>query len=83
MYLLISIVLSTILGCVLMVLGPIGGGVVAFGIIVGCLFRGLYLLNKIFQKISVFSSEEPFQDHLESARAYKKYLKEKSNRSLS
>ena len=46
MYLLISIVLSAILGLILLMMGPFGG-VIAFGIVLGCLFRGLYLLKDI------------------------------------
>lgn len=51
MYLVISIVLSIILGYVLMFFGPLFGGLLAFGIIAGCLFRGLYLLNEIHKKV--------------------------------
>ncbi|ENH96049.1 hypothetical protein J416_12629 [Gracilibacillus halophilus YIM-C55.5] len=58
MYLLISIILSSILGYVLMMMGPLVGGIVAFGIVVGCIFRGLYLLNDIHKRISNISPEE-------------------------
>ncbi|MDG5471462.1 hypothetical protein P6709_06860 [Jeotgalibacillus sp. ET6] len=52
MYLLISIILSIILGFILMMLGPIFGGIAAFGIVVGCIFRGLYLLNSIHKRLT-------------------------------
>lgn len=51
MYLLLSIVLSLILGFVLLSIGPLVGGVIAFGIVIGCIFRGLYLLNDIHKRI--------------------------------
>ena len=52
MNLLSSIVLATILGFLLLLLGPIGGGLIAFGIVLGCLIRGLYLLNDISKRFS-------------------------------
>ncbi|WP_174732247.1 hypothetical protein [Mesobacillus harenae] len=52
MYLLLSIVLSTLLGYVLLMAGPLFGGLLAFGIIAGCLFRGLYLLTNIHNRLS-------------------------------
>ncbi|UOQ87236.1 hypothetical protein [Gracilibacillus salinarum] len=58
MYLLISIISSAILGLLLFMLGPIFGGLIAFGIIVGCLFRGLYLLSAIHQQLSQVTSNE-------------------------
>ena len=51
MYLLLSIALSAVLGYILLIIGPLVGGIVAFGIVVGCIcFRGLYLLNDIHFK---------------------------------
>lgn len=47
MKLLITIALSTIFGYLLMFLGPLIGGLLAFGIILGILTRGLILLNEI------------------------------------
>ncbi|MFC7063780.1 hypothetical protein [Halobacillus seohaensis] len=58
MYLLLSIILSVVLGYILMIMGPLVGGIIAFGVVVGCIFRGLYLLNDIHKKISNISSEE-------------------------
>ncbi|MFC9599457.1 hypothetical protein ACFY5J_18900 [Peribacillus butanolivorans] len=72
MYLIISIVLATILGYLLLMMGPLVGGVLAFGIVVGCLIRGLYLLNKISKKL-----ETPKSDKVKAA--YEDYLKEKEN----
>ncbi|WP_243299572.1 hypothetical protein [Bacillus litorisediminis] len=52
MLLILSIVLSTFLGFLLLsTMGPIYGGIMAFGIVAGCLFRGVYLLNEINQHI--------------------------------
>ncbi|WP_138417509.1 hypothetical protein [Aquibacillus sediminis] len=67
MYLLLSIILSAILGYILMMMGPLVGGIVAFGIVVGCIFRGLYLLNGIYNRISNISPKEE-----------REYLEEKS-----
>ncbi|MGP4062500.1 hypothetical protein [Halobacillus sp. H74] len=47
MYLFFSIILSVLLGWLLMMAGPLLGGIIAFGIVAGCLFRGVYLLNKL------------------------------------
>lgn len=52
MYLLLSIVSATILGYLLLRLGPLIGGLFAFGIVLGCMFRGLYLLNDISKRLS-------------------------------
>ncbi|MDR7240487.1 hypothetical protein V7152_15070 [Neobacillus drentensis] len=57
MYLFLSIVLSGILGFFLLMIGPPQiAGVIAFGIIVGSIFRGLYLLNNINKLILKVSS---------------------------
>ncbi|RSL35240.1 hypothetical protein D7Z54_01335 [Salibacterium salarium] len=73
MYLLLSIVLSSILGWVLLMMGPLVGGFIAFGIVVGCLFRGLYLLIDIHKKLSTIS---PNKDKVQEA--YDNYLKERN-----
>ncbi|RSD28708.1 hypothetical protein [Mesobacillus subterraneus] len=52
MYLLLSIILSIVLGYFLLIMGPLAGGVIAFGIIAGCLFRGVFLLNSLHKKLS-------------------------------
>ena len=51
MKLLWAIVFSSILGYFLLMLGPLVGGILAFGILFGCIFRGLYLLHTLHQKI--------------------------------
>lgn len=49
----LCIFFSGILGlCLLMINPPQIAGVIAFAIIVGCIFRGLYLLQDIHKKIS-------------------------------
>ncbi|MFE8699816.1 hypothetical protein ACFYKX_04180 [Cytobacillus sp. FJAT-54145] len=72
MYLLLSIILSAVLGYILLMMGPLVGGIVAFGIVVGCIFRGLYLLNDIHKRILNIS---PKGDKVQ--QVYKKYLEEK------
>ncbi|MFP7486236.1 hypothetical protein SFC65_18920 [Priestia filamentosa] len=74
MYLLLLIILSTIVGYLLFLLGPLIGGIIAFGIIVGCLLRVLYLLKDISQRIS---QTTPKLNKVETA--YNNYLKEKDN----
>jgi large-conductance mechanosensitive channel len=71
MYLLLSIVLSTILGFVLFWFDPFIARLIAFGIIAGCIFRGLYLLNDIHRRITAIT---PNQDKVQEV--YQKYLKE-------
>ncbi len=52
-------------------MGPIVGGIAAFGIVVGCIFRGLYLLTDIHKRVSnVLLKEDKAQ------KAYKDYLEE-------
>ncbi|MCM3575940.1 hypothetical protein M3172_22475 [Mesobacillus subterraneus] len=87
MYLLLSILLSMVLGYLLFVLGPIVGGIAAFGIIVGSLFRGIYLLNDIRKRLASDSPVEKevqkqqvtevVPEHLKSPGDYKKYLEGK------
>ncbi|WP_042150166.1 hypothetical protein [Paucisalibacillus sp. EB02] len=73
MYLLISIILSTLLGFILLMMGgPIVGGIIAFGIVVGCIFRGLYLLSDIQKRISTIA---PKEDKVQ--KAFKEYIEEK------
>ncbi|WP_077212464.1 hypothetical protein [Bacillus dakarensis] len=72
MYLLLSIILSAILGYVLLIMGPLVGGIIAFGIIVGCIFRGLFLLNEIHKRISNISPKED-----KAKKVYREYLEEK------
>ncbi|WP_161783105.1 hypothetical protein [Pontibacillus yanchengensis] len=52
MFTFLLIVLATFLGWLLLVIGgPYFGAVVAFGIIAGCLFRGVYLLNLLVNEL--------------------------------
>lgn len=69
MYLLLSMLLSAILGFILLMMGPYVAGIIAFGIVVGCLFRGLYLLNDMHKRILTISPkkdkvQEAFDNHL-------------------
>ncbi|MBT2642766.1 hypothetical protein J7I80_11050 [Bacillus sp. ISL-41] len=86
MYLFLSILLSMVLGYFLFVMGPIVGGIAAFGIIAGSLFRGIYLLNDIRKRLASDSPVEKevqeqvtevVPEHLKSPGAYKKYLEGK------
>ena len=54
MYLLLSIILATFLGVLLSELDVFIGVIIAFGIVLGCLFRGIYLLNDIRERLSEF-----------------------------
>ncbi|WP_165995477.1 hypothetical protein [Bacillus sp. Cs-700] len=76
MYLLLSIFLATVLGFFLMMTGPLVGEIVAFGIVAGCLFRGLYLLHDIHHRISKIT---PKRDKVKEA--YQKYLNERESSS--
>jgi hypothetical protein len=63
--LLSSIVLATILGFLLLIAGQVGV-LIAFGIVLGCLFRGLYLLNDISKRLSkVTPKSDKVKDALE------------------
>jgi hypothetical protein len=86
MYLFLSIILSTVLGLILWIMGPVFGGFVAFGIVVGSIFRGLYLLNEIHKGIigTLFEEEKTEvknqQNHMKNARVYKRYLEERADK---
>ncbi|MGM0837264.1 MAG: hypothetical protein ACQEV7_14000 [Bacillota bacterium] len=75
MYLVLSIILSIILGFLLLMMGPLVGGFLAFGIIAGCIFRGLYLLNDLHKRLS---KDNPKPDQVKEA--YESYLNEKENK---
>ncbi|MCA1054118.1 hypothetical protein LCM10_03895 [Rossellomorea aquimaris] len=83
MYLFLSIILSTLLGFILWMLGPYGG-LIAFGIVVGSLFRGIYILNKMHKAMSgVLPYDEESKDdrsHMKNSREYKRYLEGKSEK---
>ncbi|MGG1629649.1 hypothetical protein [Rossellomorea sp. NRS-1567] len=72
MYLILSIFLASILGLILLISGPWVGGILAFGIIAGCMFRGLYLLNDIHRRLL---NDLPRAD--KAKEVYENYLKEK------
>jgi hypothetical protein len=77
LYLLMSILLACIVGFGLLMTGSLVGGVLAFGILAGCLFRGLYLLNDIHQRLS---KDIPKPD--KAKEIYEDYLKERGNKDL-
>lgn len=60
-----------------MTMGSWFGGILAFGIIAGALFRGLYLLNDIHKRLSTVA---PKKD--KAREAYEKYLREKETKDL-
>ncbi|WP_462413663.1 hypothetical protein [Neobacillus sp. Marseille-QA0830] len=63
MYLFLSIVLSALLGFCLLLIGPPQiAGVIAFGIIVGSILRGLFLLNNINKTIVKHFSKDDVRD---------------------
>jgi hypothetical protein len=72
MYLLLSIILTGILGFALLIMGPLVGGVIAFAIVGGCIFRGLYLLEDIHKRLEIIA---PKKDKVQEA--IDNYLKEK------
>lgn len=72
MYLLLAIVLATIVGYLLLMVGPLFGGVLAFGIVVGCLVRGLYLLHDISKRLE---KSAPKHDRVKAA--YDEYIEQR------
>ncbi|GGB44044.1 hypothetical protein [Fictibacillus barbaricus] len=75
MYLLLSIFLSGILGAFLLMIEPHYADLIAFAIVAGCLFRGIYLLNDLNKRLNTIA---PKKDKVQEA--YENYLKEKENR---
>ncbi|WP_432355825.1 hypothetical protein [Sporosarcina sp. A2] len=68
------IALATMLGTLLLIFaGPLFGGVLAFGLEVGCIFWGLYLLKDIHKAVLASS---PKKDKVQ--RAYDQYVSERS-----
>ena len=69
MYLLLSIVLGVLLAMILIMMGPLVGGILAFGIVAGCIFRGLYLLSEIHKSVvsakQKWKPEDVLQKYLE------------------
>ncbi|WP_163971176.1 hypothetical protein [Oceanobacillus halotolerans] len=67
MYLALSIVLCTLLGFILFMSGPLVGGFLAFGIVLGCIVRGLYLLQQIYNNLPTQSDkvEQAYEAYIE------------------
>ncbi|WP_246944670.1 hypothetical protein [Bacillus pinisoli] len=76
MYLFLSIILATLLGYLLLLIHPLIGGVLAFGIVAGGLVRGVYLLNNINRRLNEIAPES---DRVQ--KVYEAYLKEKNEAS--
>ncbi|MGM7684647.1 hypothetical protein ACSVDA_21295 [Cytobacillus sp. Hm23] len=58
MYLVFIIILTTILSYLFIFFtGTIFSAIIAFGIIIGCLFRGIYLLNEISENLYKLSAK--------------------------
>ncbi|MGM7700649.1 hypothetical protein ACSVDE_02925 [Pseudalkalibacillus sp. Hm43] len=74
MYLPIFIVLASILGFVLMSMGPLIGGILAFGLVFGSILYGLYQILKLKKKMDVLVPDK--EKHVE---AYEHYLQEQAN----
>ncbi|WP_201715626.1 hypothetical protein [Rossellomorea arthrocnemi] len=72
MKLIFSIFLCMILGYILLMLGPLAGGVIAFGLVMGTLFRGLYVLNDIHKRLKDLA---PGKDRV--GEVYEEYLKDR------
>lgn len=71
----LAIFLSCILGFLLLMLPPLFGAILAFGIITGALFRGLYLLSEIHKHLL---KDETKRDKVQAA--YENYLKEREEK---
>ncbi|MEH7515912.1 hypothetical protein V7146_24615 [Gottfriedia acidiceleris] len=74
MKLLISIILATVLGIFLSMIGEVGI-IIGFGILAGILFRGVYLLNDLSKRLSKVAPALPKSDKVK--KAYEDYLREK------
>lgn len=68
---------SMFLGYLILQTGPFWAGIISFGIVAGCIFRGLYLLEKIYKELKDEEEEEPASHSLENERVYKEYLRQK------
>lgn len=90
MKLLLSIVLFALLGYFLFIMGPIFGGCIAFGIVVGSLVKGVSLLSEIHKRLGILAptpdtdskkvvGDDGPSSHLKDKDTYLKYLKEKNN----
>ena len=50
--LLTAILIGLVLGTIIVFLEPVYGSILGFGILAGCLFRALYLLEEIYKRVS-------------------------------
>nr|WP_205603808.1 hypothetical protein [Bacillus mesophilus] len=67
--------LTGILGFILLMMGPLVGGLIAFALIGGCIFRGLYLLQDLHKRLEEIA---PKRDKVQ--KAIDNYLMEKENK---
>ncbi|MCM3240468.1 hypothetical protein M3589_22615 [Heyndrickxia oleronia] len=67
-----SILVAFALGIILVMIPPVYGAIIAFGIIGGCLFRGIVLLEKLNKKLNVL-----VPDKNKVAEVYESYLNDK------
>lgn len=74
MNLFLSIVGCSILGLLLMMLGPLFGGILAFGIVTGVLFRSLYILHDLRSKLL-----KDFPKPNKSRQVLEEYIKERDS----
>ncbi|WP_409254212.1 hypothetical protein V1502_10045 [Bacillus sp. SCS-153A] len=74
-YLLLSIFLSGLLAFVLMMMGPLAGGILAFAIIAGAIFRGLFLLTDIHRKVTKIVPDKD-----KAKEVYEEYLRERDQK---
>ncbi|SDJ14458.1 hypothetical protein [Salimicrobium halophilum] len=71
---------SMFLGYLILQTGPFWAGIISFGIVAGCIFRGLYLLEKIYKELKdEEEASDPVPHSLENERVYKEYLRRKEN----
>jgi len=75
MYLAICIFIAIILGYLFLITGPLVGGLLTFGLVVGLLFRAVYLLNQINQKLTDI---DPMKTKVQ--KVYEEYTKERNLR---
>lgn len=75
MVLLLAIVLCSFLGLLLIMLDPIIGGVIAFGIITGGLFKVINQLNELSKRLSKIAP--PLQKPDKSLDALERYIQER------
>ncbi|MDH5162079.1 hypothetical protein [Heyndrickxia oleronia] len=67
-----SILVAFALGIILVMIPPVYGAIIAFGIIGGCLFRGIVLLEKLNKKLNVL-----VPDKNKVTKEYESYLNDK------